>query len=98
MAAPVPPTMTIFCPNFAFPSKTSNRETTKGLSLPGMDLSGTAPVAMINVETEPIIAVGCVLAEIPLIDKLNENPVSTIKSGDFVRVLADEGSVKIDRL
>ncbi len=62
-----------------------------------MKKKGTAPAAMINVETEPIIAVGCILAEIPLIDKLNENPVKTIKNGDFVEVLADKGSIIVKR-
>lgn len=62
-----------------------------------MKKKGTAPAAIINVETEPIIAVGCVLAEIPLMDKLNEDPVKTIKTGDFVEVLADENIVKVNR-
>lgn len=62
-----------------------------------MKKKGTAPAAIINVETEPIIAVGCVLAEIPLVDKLNENPVKTIKTGDFVKVLADKGVVEVDK-
>lgn len=62
-----------------------------------MKKRGTAPAAMINVETEPIIAVGCILAEIPLIDKLNEDPIKTIKTGDFVKVLADKGVVEVSR-
>ena len=57
----------------------------------------TAPAAIINVETEPIIAAGCVLADIPLMDKLNENPVKVIRTGDFVRVMADEGTVEVER-
>lgn len=62
-----------------------------------MKKKGTSPAAIINVETEPIIAVGCVLAEIPLMDKLNEDPVKVIQTGDFVKVLADEGFVKVSR-
>jgi len=62
-----------------------------------MKKRGTAPAAIINIETEPIIAAGCVLAEIPLVDKLNEDPVKAIKTGDFVRVLADKGVVEVDR-
>ncbi|MEM0231977.1 MAG: DUF126 domain-containing protein, partial [Candidatus Methanomethyliaceae archaeon] len=32
--------------------------------------NGHAPAGIINIETEPIIAIGCIIAEIPLIDKL----------------------------
>ncbi len=60
-----------------------------------MKKKGTAPNAIINVETEPIIAVGCVLAKIPLMDKLNVNPVKTIKTGDFVKVLSNKGIVEV---
>lgn len=62
-----------------------------------MKKNGAAPYAMINVETEPIIAVGCILAGIPLMDKLDENPVKIIKTGDFVRVQANKGIVEINK-
>jgi len=62
-----------------------------------MKKMGTAPVAMINIETEPIIAVGCILAEIPLVDKLDKNPVKHIKTGDLVEVFADKGVVEASR-
>lgn len=62
-----------------------------------MKKKGTAPAAIINIETEPIIAVGCVLTGIPLMDKLNENPIKIIMTGDFVKVLADEGLVRVDK-
>ncbi len=56
---------------------------------------GTAPKAIINVETEPIIAVGSIIAEIPLIDRLDLNPVEVIRTGDFVTVNAFEGWVEV---
>jgi len=56
---------------------------------------GTAPLAIINVESEPIIVTGCVLANIPLVDKLNKNPIKTIKSGDIVEVDGTNGTVSI---
>lgn len=62
-----------------------------------MKKKGTAPAAIINVETEPIIAVGCVLTEIPLMDKLDKDPIKNIRTGDFVRVHADEGVIKVDK-
>ena len=57
---------------------------------------GTAPAAIINVETEAILATGCVISDIPLVDMLDQNPVDTIKTGMYVKVDADDGKVEID--
>ncbi len=54
---------------------------------------GTAPVAMINVETEPIVAVGAIVGKIPLVDKLDQDPTRVIKTGDSVKVDANKGEV-----
>lgn len=62
-----------------------------------MKKRGTAPAAIINIETEPIIAAGCILAGIPLIDKLNEDPVKLIRTGDLVKVLADIDTIEINK-
>jgi len=56
---------------------------------------GTAPAAIINVETEAILATGCVISDIPLVDMLDKNPIDVIKNGMRVRVNADEGTVEI---
>ena len=56
---------------------------------------GTAPAAIINVETEAILATGCVISDIPLVDKLDKDPMEIIKNGMRVRVNADEGTVEI---
>lgn len=55
----------------------------------------TAPLAMINIETEPIVATGCILAGIPLVDKLDKDPTHIINSGDLVKVDADDGIVTV---
>ena len=64
-------------------------------TLYAMAKNKAAPAAIINVETEPIIAIGCVLANIPLIDKLEKNPTQVIKTGDFIKVLADKELVEV---
>jgi predicted aconitase with swiveling domain len=56
---------------------------------------GTAPAAIINEETEAILATGCVISNIPLVDKLDQDPMKVIKNGMRVRVNADEGTVEI---
>jgi predicted aconitase with swiveling domain len=56
---------------------------------------GTAPAAIINIETEAILATGCVISNIPLVDKLDQDPLKVIKTGMRVRVNADDGTVEI---
>jgi predicted aconitase with swiveling domain len=48
-----------------------------------MKKNGTAPAAMINRETETIVAVGAIISEIPFVDKVD---VSKIKTGAKVTV------------
>jgi predicted aconitase with swiveling domain len=55
---------------------------------------GTAPSAIINVETESIIATGCVMAGIPLVDKLDDDPIKTLKTGMKLRIDADKGLIE----
>jgi len=54
-----------------------------------------APLAIINKETEAIIAVGAVIANIPLVDKLEEEFFERVQTGAFVVVNANEGYVEI---
>jgi predicted aconitase with swiveling domain len=62
-----------------------------------MKKSGTAPKAIINRETEIIIATGCALAGIPLVDRLEKDPLEEIEIGDHVKVDADKGEVEIEK-
>jgi len=55
--------------------------------------NGHAPAAIVNRETEAIIATGCILAEIPLVDRLGSDPLEVIHSGDRVLVDGREGRV-----
>lgn len=55
---------------------------------------GTAPAAIINVDTESIIATGCVIAGVPLVDKLDDDPIKALKTGMRLRVDADEGYIE----
>jgi len=58
---------------------------------------GTNPTAMVNVLTEPIIATGCVIAQIPLVDRLNNDPTKIIETGDYVTVDATKGQVEVKK-
>jgi predicted aconitase with swiveling domain len=48
--------------------------------------NGVAPAAMINRETETIVAVGAIISEIPFVDKVD---VSKIKTGNAVKIEND---------
>lgn len=45
--------------------------------------AGKAPAAIINRESEAIVAVGAIIADIPMMDQVD---VSLIQTGDYVRV------------
>ncbi len=52
--------------------------------------NGVAPAAMINKETETIVAVGAIISEIPFVDKID---VSKIKTGNKISVENDTVSI-----
>ena len=55
---------------------------------------GLAPAAMINLRSEPIVAVGAIISGIPLVDRVPEW-VLQIVSGTLVEVDADGGRVMV---
>lgn len=78
---------------FVFP--TGKGSTVGSYVIYRMSKLGTAPAALVNIETEAIIATGCVISGIPLVDKLDPDPLTEIKSGDLLKVSADEGVVEV---
>ncbi len=57
--------------------------------------NGLAPAAIINTEAEPIIAVGAIIAGIPMIDRLPPE-FSRLPPGTRVTVNGDTGEVSCD--
>lgn len=53
--------------------------------------AGLAPAAIINAESEPITAVGCIISDIPSVDHI---PLGQIKTGMQVRVDGESGLVE----
>jgi predicted aconitase with swiveling domain len=54
--------------------------------------NGLAPRAILNAECETIIAVGCIIAEIPCVDQL---PVNEIPPGSLVNIESEQVSVEL---
>jgi predicted aconitase with swiveling domain len=48
--------------------------------------AGLAPVGFVNAESEPIIAVGAIISEIPAVDQVD---IAQIKTGDRVHIDGD---------
>jgi len=59
----------------------------------GLKKNGVAPAAIVNKETETIVATGVILAGIPCIDRID---IDKIKTGDKLIVDADEGTVEFE--
>ncbi|MCO6042169.1 DUF126 domain-containing protein [Thermococcus alcaliphilus] len=55
--------------------------------------NGVAPKAIVVEEAETIVATGAIIAEIPMVDKVD---ISKIKNGQIVEVDADKGEVTIE--
>ena len=55
---------------------------------------GTAPKAMVNVRSDVIVAVGAIIAEIPLVDSLEKDPLK-IRVGQTVLVNGTEGYIEL---
>ncbi len=60
----------------------------------GLKKNGVAPKAIINKETETIVATGAILAGIPAIDGID---ITSLKTGDKLVVDADKGIVQLSR-
>ena len=52
--------------------------------------NNVAPKAIVNLESEPIIIIGCILAGIPLVDKPERNIFDIVKSGDYIKIIAEK--------
>jgi predicted aconitase with swiveling domain len=59
----------------------------------GLAKNGVGPKAIVNKETETIVATGVILADIPCVDGID---IEEIKTGDKLNINADEGSVEIE--
>jgi predicted aconitase with swiveling domain len=60
-------------------------------------INKNAPKAMIVTDVEPVLLGSAVLTKIPLVDRLERSSFEAIRSGDFVKVDADKGSVTVTR-
>ena len=58
--------------------------------------NGKAPAAIINASSETIVAVGAIISNIPLIDRLDIDPIAAIKPGARVLVNCVDGYIEVE--
>jgi len=58
-------------------------------------LHNVAPKAMIVKDVETVLIVSAFIAKVPLVDRLEKDPLEIIQTGDFVKVDADQRIVRI---
>jgi predicted aconitase with swiveling domain len=69
---------------------TGKGSTVGSYTLYRMEKNGVAPAAIINGESEPIVAVGAIISEIPMVDKVK---IAEITTGDWVEI--QDGTVHV---
>jgi len=78
-------TGTVLC----FP--TGKGSTVGSYTLYWMKKAGTAPAAILNVESETIVAVGAIISEIPMLDRVD---LAQIATGDWVVVEGERVGIR----
>jgi predicted aconitase with swiveling domain len=62
-----------------------------------MQAHGTAPLGIIFQLANPIMAQGAALADLPLMDRLDPDPLAVIDSGDWLIVDPPAGEVRVQK-
>ena len=65
---------------------TGKGSTVGSYSLYRLAKANLAPAAIINAESEPIVAVGAIISDIPMLDQVD---ITQIRTGDHVRIEAE---------
>jgi len=74
-----------------------------GVSLLEAIKKGVGPKAIVNSKTDGVLLAGPVFArvfydiEVPVVDSLDQDPLNTIRNGDFLTVDGNKGTVEVVR-
>jgi hypothetical protein len=66
---------------------TGKGSTVGSYTLYRMARAGTAPAAIVNAESEAIVAVGAIISDIPMVDRVD---ISRIRTGNRVRIKGEQ--------
>lgn len=62
----------------------------------GLKKKGKAPLAIINLDAEEMVATGAIVADIPMLDSIDNESFKSLKSGVRVLVNAEEGYIEME--
>jgi len=71
---------------------TGKGSTVGSYTLYRLKMNGVAPAAIVNAQCETITAVGCIIAEIPCVDQI---PIDQLTTGMSVRVDGEAGDIEL---
>ncbi|MDO5115219.1 MAG: DUF126 domain-containing protein [Synergistaceae bacterium] len=57
--------------------------------------NGNGPLCMLNLKIEQVTVVGCIMGEVPLLDKPDQDVTRIIKTGDTVEVDLDSSVISV---
>jgi len=57
--------------------------------------TGNTPKGMICIDVEPVMAMVAIMNDIPMVHKLDKNPLEVIKTGDYIKMDATDGTVEV---
>ena len=60
-------------------------------------LLGNTPAGMICIDVEPVMAMVAIMNDIPMVHRLDKNPVEVIKTGDYIKMDATAGTVEVTK-
>lgn len=61
----------------------------------GLTKNNKAPAGIINLEAEPIIIVGAIIAKIPMVDRPAKDIFEIIKNGDILEIDGTKGKIRL---
>ena len=59
-------------------------------------IAGKFPAAFVNTDLDELGVLACVAQRLPLVTDLEEDPFTSIRNGDWVRVDADGGRIEVE--
>ena len=71
---------------------TGKGSTVGSYTLYRLKMNGVAPAAIVNAQCETITAVGCIIAEIPCVDQI---PIEQLTTGAIVQIDGEQGEVEV---
>ena len=57
---------------------------------------GNIPAGMICIQAEPAVALSAIMTDIPMVDRLEVNPLEAIRSGVYEKIHAANGTLEVN--